>query len=62
MRRPGSSEPPPPQYTVEGQIHMLGELAMGLKRVRGWRRALAWLMVLAALAGGVMTAVPGAVP
>ena len=48
-------ETPPPQYTVEGQIHMLGEFASGLKRARGWRRAVAWLLFLAVLFGGVGT-------
>ena len=47
-------EPRPNQYTIEGEIAMIGDFASGATRARGWRGALArafvlwWLLGLAA--------------
>jgi len=50
-------EPRPNQYTIEGEIAMVGEFASGATRARGWRGALArglvlwWLLGFAAAIG-----------
>jgi hypothetical protein len=47
------------QYTPMGQIGMYGDFALGVRRLRGWRRwlslTLIWLIVALLLAGVVWT-------
>ena len=47
------------QYTPMGQIAMYGDFAMGVRRLRGWRRYLSliliWLIVALLVAGVVWT-------
>lgn len=47
------------QYTPMGRIAMLGDFAMGVRRLRGWRRwlslTLIWLIIALLVAGVVWT-------
>ncbi|MCZ3388601.1 MAG: hypothetical protein LH645_05650 [Actinomycetia bacterium] len=47
------------QYTPMGQIAMYGDFAMGVRRLRGWRRwvslALIWLLLALLVAGVIGT-------
>ncbi len=49
------------QYTPMGQIGMYGDFAMGVRRLRGWRRSLGltliWLIIALLVAGVIWTLV-----